>query len=126
VEAGSGAFTLGPDTEAQLVFGCCDGLGGNPFNGALDEVRIYSKVLSADEVGELAALGDPVVEPFYSPALYGPMRLHAELEGDLTDSTANANDGTMVGGDPVFEAGAIGQAIHLDVSTTMWSSAMWA
>jgi hypothetical protein len=51
---GSGAYSLGPDTQAALVFGCCQAAGGNPYNGALDEVRLYNRPLSAEEVAWLA------------------------------------------------------------------------
>ena len=36
------------------VFGACQVDGGNPFNGALDEIRIYNRVLSGFEVIYLA------------------------------------------------------------------------
>jgi len=51
---GQGAFSFGPDTEAALVFGACQGDGGNPFNGALDEVRLYDRALSGFEINYLA------------------------------------------------------------------------
>jgi len=51
---GQGDFSFGSDPEAALVFGACQGDGGNPFNGALDEVRLYDRALSAFEVKYLA------------------------------------------------------------------------
>jgi hypothetical protein len=54
VLASSGPFTLGPKKDAALVFGAVEADGGNPFNGALDEVRIYDDVLTEEEVLELA------------------------------------------------------------------------
>ncbi|UCD51240.1 MAG: discoidin domain-containing protein [Phycisphaerales bacterium] len=51
---GQGDFSFGSDPEAALVFGACQGDGGNPFNGALDEVRIYDRALSGFEVNYLA------------------------------------------------------------------------
>jgi concanavalin A-like lectin/glucanase superfamily protein len=51
---GQGDFSFGFDPEAALVFGACQGNGGNPFNGALDEVRIYDRALSTFEVKHLA------------------------------------------------------------------------
>jgi len=51
---GQGDFSFGSDPEAALVFGACQGNGGNPFNGALDEVRIYDRALSTFEVKHLA------------------------------------------------------------------------
>jgi hypothetical protein len=56
VLAAEGNFTFGPTTDAALVFGCCQRAGANPFNGALDEVRLYDVVLSESEVRDLAGL----------------------------------------------------------------------
>jgi hypothetical protein len=105
---GSAAWSLGPDTEALLVFGCCDGLGNNPFNGALDEVRLYNSALTEGEVRHLAGVGDK-----YVPPEYGPCRLSLEFEGDLTDSSGNNNHGTAVG-DITFEDDPVrGQVVVL-------------
>ncbi len=54
LEAGSGPFTLGPDTDAALVLGACGANGENPFYGVIDEVVIYGRVLSLGEVRYLA------------------------------------------------------------------------
>jgi len=51
---GQGAFSFGLNKDATMHIGCCDANGGNPFNGALDEVRLYDTVLSAAEVLALA------------------------------------------------------------------------
>jgi hypothetical protein len=51
---GQGAFSFGTDPAAGVHFGCCDSNGGNPFNGALDEVRIYNRPLSSFEINYLA------------------------------------------------------------------------
>jgi len=47
-------FSFGSDTEAPFQFGSSTSGGGNPFNGALDEVRIYDIILSEAEILELA------------------------------------------------------------------------
>ncbi len=51
---GQGAFSFGSDTRAALVFGACEANGGNPFNGALDEIRLYNRALTEAEVRYLA------------------------------------------------------------------------
>jgi hypothetical protein len=51
---GEGPFSFGSDTEAALVFGACQGDGGNPFNGALADIRLYDRALSAFEINHLA------------------------------------------------------------------------
>lgn len=49
-----GNFSFGEDKEAPMQIGAATNGGGNPFNGALDEVRIYDIVLSEAEILELA------------------------------------------------------------------------
>ena len=51
---GEGDFTFGTDPSAAMVFGASVAGGGNPFNGALDEIRIYDRVLSPFEIRYLA------------------------------------------------------------------------
>jgi hypothetical protein len=51
---GEGAFSLGSDPQAAIQFGASEANGGNSFNGALDDIRIYDFVLSDAEVLELA------------------------------------------------------------------------
>ena len=54
VQTGQGAFSFGSNRDATLHIGCCDAGGGNPFNGAIDEVRLYDVVLTPAEVLALA------------------------------------------------------------------------
>jgi len=63
-ETGSGAFSFASDTESALVLGACQALGGNPFNGALDEIGLYNRALSASEMLYLAGMTAPVDKPF--------------------------------------------------------------
>ncbi len=43
---GQGTFSFGSDPTAAMQFGSSNAGGGNPFNGALDEVRLYDTALS--------------------------------------------------------------------------------
>jgi len=51
-----GSFSFGSDPTAPIQFGASTGGGGNPFNGALDEVRLYDVALSQQEIRDLAGL----------------------------------------------------------------------
>jgi hypothetical protein len=53
-KTGSGAFSFGSDTAARVQFGAVELNGANPFNGALDEIRLYNRALLQDEVAWLA------------------------------------------------------------------------
>jgi regulation of enolase protein 1 (concanavalin A-like superfamily) len=53
-QTGSGGFSFGSDKNSTLEFGCDNSGGGNPFNGALDDVRLYDIVLTPAEVLTLA------------------------------------------------------------------------
>jgi len=54
VQTGSGGFSFGQDKDAAVHFGSDDPNGGNAFNGALDDVRLYDTVLSEAEIKALA------------------------------------------------------------------------
>ena len=54
VQTGTGAFSFGPNRDAPVEIGCDNSGGGNPFNGALDEVRLYDTVLTPAEILTLA------------------------------------------------------------------------
>ena len=47
-------FSFGSGIGAVMQFGASEANGGNPFNGALDEIRIYDRVLSPFEIRYLA------------------------------------------------------------------------
>ncbi len=53
--ASSTTWSFGPDREASLQIGCDNSGGGNPFNGAIDEVKLYDIVLTPAEIQALAA-----------------------------------------------------------------------
>ncbi|MBL7145414.1 MAG: hypothetical protein ISS76_14360 [Phycisphaerae bacterium] len=50
VQVNSGGFTLGSKTDAGLQIGSGYRGGVGPFNGAVDDVRIYNHALSAEEI----------------------------------------------------------------------------
>jgi hypothetical protein len=62
---GSGAFSFGSDTGARVVFGAVEGDGDNPFNGALDELRIYDRGLTQEQVAWLAGKTTTYTVPLY-------------------------------------------------------------
>jgi len=61
----SGPFSFGPGTEVHVVFGACEDNGGNPFNGALDEIRIYDEALLQAEVAHLAGKTAVYTQPLH-------------------------------------------------------------
>jgi hypothetical protein len=54
---GTSGFSFGSDTASTLTIGACEVNGGNPWNGSIDEVRLYNRALTAEEVAALAAGG---------------------------------------------------------------------
>jgi hypothetical protein len=48
-----GYMTFGLKRDAEFHLGCGTTGGGDPFNGAIDEFRVYNRVLSDDEVTAL-------------------------------------------------------------------------
>ncbi|UCG46121.1 MAG: LamG domain-containing protein [Phycisphaerales bacterium] len=79
---GSGGFSFGSDTGSRLVFGACEGGGGNPFNGALDEIRLYNRPLSQGEIAHLAGRTGTFTQPLY--LLMAPQDAAIDMNGDGT------------------------------------------
>jgi hypothetical protein len=80
--AGSGPFSFASDTDAHVVFGACNADGGNPFNGALDEIRLYDKALSQAQVAHLAGKTAMYTQPLY--LLLTPQDAAIDLNSDGT------------------------------------------
>ena len=102
----SGPMTFGYDTAAALVFGACEKDGGNPFNGMLDDVQLYDRVLNAQQIQAVMGLS--------IPGLVGHWRLD-ETQGTIAFDSAGSHDGRLYG-NPSWqpEWGMIGGALRFD------------
>jgi len=77
------------------------------MNGALDDVLIYDRALSAGEIRYLAGFR-PMVDPGTDALVaYYP------LDNDVLDGSGNGNDGTIFG-NPTFVEGVDGMALKFD------------
>ncbi len=93
------------------------------INGSIDEVRVYNRALSAGEIQSLYDLGasDKVNSAVSQPQ--GTGRLDSGLAGywklddgsgtSATDSSTNANTGTLTNG-PTWGTGQIGGGVNFD------------
>lgn len=82
--------------EHDWTIGAYDG-GSQSFNGLIDDVRIYNRSISADEVQQL----------YYELAGYW------KFDGNATDSSGNGNNGSL-SGNPSYANGVCGAAIAFD------------
>jgi hypothetical protein len=62
-----GYMTFGLKRDAEFHLGCGTTGGGDPFNGAIDEFRVYKRVLSSDEVAALYNLPTSVDQNIGTP-----------------------------------------------------------
>ena len=91
------------------------------FDGLIDDVRIYNRALSADEIKRLYKIGATlkINKPAYTGSLTDGLVGFWSFDGpDMTGTTAydrsgNANNGTLTNG-PVRKIGRIGQALEFD------------
>jgi len=99
----SEAFTIGRDTTTAY-----------PFNGSIDDVRIYNYALSAQEVSELynSAKSSHTQAPSRT-GLVGYWNMDAnDINGTtVLDKSGQNNNGTIVGG-VTLTTGKIGEAIN--------------
>jgi len=97
--------------------------GDRPFSGSMDETRIYNRALSAGEIQSLYALGQSDKTNSAVSQPQGTGRLDSGLAGywplddgsgiSATDSSTNANTGTLHGG-PTWTTGRIASAVDFD------------
>lgn len=86
---------------------------GSPyeFDGIIDDVRVYSRALSAADILELFnTTGDTTGAPL---SLMNGLVAWWKLDGNALDNTGTGNSGTLFGG-PTFAASPFGQALNFD------------
>ncbi len=96
---------------------------GNPFDGKLDELQIYERVLAAAQIQSLYKQGQSDETNTGASQPQGTGRLDSGLAGywkmddgsgtSATDSSTNANTGTLTNG-PTWTTGQIGGAVSFD------------
>ena len=79
VKDDTGNFTFGTDDASSLVTDVVQYSGLDGFNGAIDEIRFYKRVLSDDEAAGLADLMTSFVQPI--GALINPQYDSIDLDG---------------------------------------------
>lgn len=126
VEVGSDIDHIGV-THYPLVaslFGCglYDGDIDNCFNGTIDEIMMYDRVVSANEVAALYNGGDGVMSDQLVDAIGG---LDEDLvgywdfdildgSGDPLDITGHGHDGVLGGSAQMVSTGKVGDALDVD------------
>jgi hypothetical protein len=89
----SGTSSPYANTRSKLILGYTPSSGGGAtFNGAMDEVLIFSDALSADEIEVLYKLGEQPAD-----ASLELEYLFSEDASTVEDSSGNNNDGTKYG-----------------------------
>ena len=116
--------------SAQTLFRIgTDGTCGNPFNGKIDDVRVYSRALSDAEISDLYRQNQTEVggsrETSVSDGLVGYWPFNGKdiswTTGRVYDRSGNNNSGiiTSLGTTSAPAAGAIGQALSFNGSTSL-------
>ncbi len=127
----SGDFSFGTGTASQLVFGCGEAGGNNPFNGVLDEVAVWNRDLSADEVAYLFnnGKGNPIFEPVVTISETAGATVVAETGASDTFTLQLAKQPmatvsitvTPASDDLELNGGFPGESVALSFDTTNWN-----
>ncbi|MCP3696739.1 MAG: LamG domain-containing protein, partial [Planctomycetaceae bacterium] len=98
------------DIDATTIGGILRGNASHWVTGLIDDVGIWKRALSADEVSELNASGIPQGGGELVPGLiaYWP------FDGDLQDAVGDSHGEGMGSEDIVYGSGKFGQGIELD------------
>jgi hypothetical protein len=99
----SGAPTAPLDADDVTIGSWLD-QAGSFFNGSLDDVRIYNRVLTATEIAQVVDV---------STGRVAQWKFDEGTGTTAGDSSSNANSGTLTNG-PTWVTGQSGQAVSLD------------
>ena len=107
------------DTPKEMITAVgTDGLIGRNwpgwFNGLIDELAVWKRVLSPEEVAQLSQKKQPIK---FSEDLI----LHQKFDGDVLDSSGKEINGKSYG-HPSYVDGVMGKAISLDASRRQYIS----
>lgn len=101
------------DLSNAVSFGIgVNSLAGDDYDGKIDEIRVYDRTLSTDEIGQLYRLSAPT-------SVESGIRGYWSFNGSDTEGTTAydrsgaRNTGTLTGG-PVGAVGRVGQALSFD------------
>ena len=124
ISLGSDSGTVGNITAPNpFQIGTWDGDTANGFKGTIDEVRIYNRALSADEIKRLYKIGatlkinTSINNDSLQKGLVGYWSFDGKDMANITayDRSGNTNNGTLTGG-PTRAIGKLGQGLSFDGS----------
>jgi hypothetical protein len=112
------------DSSGNLVIGSRTTDNNRVFNGSIDEVRVYNRALSADEVKRLYNISKPKIATVpMSEGLVGYWDFNEGQGSVAYDRSGNLNNGALTNMDPgtdrVDSKSGLGQALDFDGSDDM-------
>jgi len=113
VERGSKAasgWTLSSSTGFVQMGGYCNN-NSYPWNGLIDEVRVYNRALSAGEITRLYQLTKPKILAPNNLGLVGYWSFEEGLGTKAGDMSGRGNNGTLIGS-PAWVNGKRGRALN--------------
>lgn len=99
------------NTSQELTIGAGHALNfptipNNAYNGAVDDIRIYNRVLSDQDIQALYHEGG------WTPPSISPLAAYYPLNGNANDSSGNGHNGTVVGASPTSDRFGIGNRAY--------------
>jgi hypothetical protein len=99
---------------SAITIGSYGGGSGNSFYGSIDDVRIYNRALTQNEVSQLYKLGTANIAHSSTTLVPNGLVGYWPMDGNSTDMSGNGNSGSLIGmstsTSPV--AGKSGQALN--------------
>ncbi len=109
-----------PANGGYVVMGASP-TGGNPFNGSLDDVRVYNRVLTAAEIAVLGQAGTILNASLASSIKSGLVGYWTfdgkNMYNNVADSSGNNNTGYWLVGATSTVTGKLGQALSFNGSS---------
>ncbi|HBU07276.1 MAG TPA: hypothetical protein DEB09_04295, partial [Candidatus Magasanikbacteria bacterium] len=111
----SGSFSIGSNTSSLSI----GGYVSNYFNGNLDDVRVYNRALSTQEIEKLYNIGKVTLDKISPYSMTRSLAGWWTFDGKeitavtSTDKSGNSNNATRING-PLASIGKIGQGLSFD------------
>lgn len=111
----AGGNLTGDASNPTIIGASYSGSYFNNWNGEIDDVRVYNRALSANEVQQLYNLGKALTKPPNNLGLVGYWPFNEGSGTVAGDFSGNRNVGTLTnvgGGLPVWGSGKLGRALR--------------
>lgn len=115
--ASSKDWTVDATTGSYLIIGAERTDGTSPFSGVVDEMKIYSRALTPEQISAAYAADLSAASTLVAHWSFDELSIGDAADGTTVADSAGTNNGTIKGSCSTVVAGAMGNALHLTAAS---------